>query len=123
MREKKKEEIWIVPNIRVQIIDKNFKNGKYYKEKCAILKTYGKRCTCKCSNKKILEDISQSMLRTVIPRGSEYVMILRGDYKGKLARIKETDRHRNTVLVSLSGTISKPISLSMDDVSELIEAD
>lgn len=110
-----------MPNIRVQIIDKSYKNGKYYKEKCVITETSGRKCTCKCDSKRTLENISQSMLRTVIPRGSEYVMVLRGENRGKLGRIKEVNRKQNTAIVQLSGVITKPLTLSLDDISEFYD--
>lgn len=105
-----------MPNIRVKIISPEFKDGKYYKEKVVILETADERCTCRTKSRQILEDVPQSILRTVIPRNSDRVMVLRGPYKGKQATIEDSDRRSATI--KLVGTISKSFSLKLDDISE-----
>lgn len=83
-----------------------------------ILETKGDHCTCRTKSHRILEDISQTMLRTVIPRKTgATVMIVRGQYRGKLATLEQIGRHEATV--KLLGTISKPFDISLDDISEL----
>lgn len=44
-------------------------------------------------------------------------MIVRGQYRGKLASLEQIGRHEATV--KLLGTISKPFDISLDDISEL----
>nr|XP_027201922.1 G-patch domain and KOW motifs-containing protein-like [Dermatophagoides pteronyssinus] len=114
-------EIWIVPKIRVQIVDKKYKNGRYYKEKVVIMETRGNECICRTKDKKILNNVTQSMLRTVIPSLSDpsiQVMILRGRYQGKLAKIDTVDWKHEQAMINLTGYISKPFSIALDDITE-----
>ncbi|KAI7690195.1 G-patch domain and KOW motifs-containing protein, partial [Sarcoptes scabiei] len=118
------DKIWIVPGILAQIIDKNFKEGKYYKEKVVILKTIGDECVVKTKVNKIL-CLSQSMLRTVIPSSSSTnsmpkVLIVLGKFRGQTARIKEINHKRNEALVRLIDT-ENSVSISLDSISELAE--
>ncbi|KAH9497920.1 hypothetical protein DERF_013858 [Dermatophagoides farinae] len=120
------DDIWIVPKIRVQIIDKNYKNGRYYKEKVVITETRHNECICRAKDKKILSNITQSMLRTVIPSLSDpniYVMILRGKYRGKLAKIKDVDWKHEKAMINLMGYISKPFAIALDNISEYRDDD
>lgn len=110
-------EIWIRPNIRAEIRDKKFKDGRYYKEKVVILSTDGDKCTCRTKNHKVLENVPQSILRTVMPRSNDdLVMIVRGPNRGQLASIEHLGRHDATV--KLVGKIFKPLNLSLDDICE-----
>ena len=99
-------------------MDKKFYDGRYYKDKVVIVETSGKKCTCQTKSKRILKDVPQSMLRTVIPHDSAYVMILWGKYKGKLAKIDHINWKENTATVKISGLMVPTISISLDDISE-----
>lgn len=85
------------------------------------METRGHECICRTKDKKILNNVQQSMLRTVIPSLSDpsiHVMILRGRYRGKLAKIDDVDWKRETAIINLMGYISKPFSIALDYISE-----
>lgn len=82
-----------------------------------IEETFGNECVCTTKDKKTL-NLTQSMLRTVIPSTSSNVMILRGKYRGQLAKIKDIDWKHNSASINVNNSSTKSISVSLDDISE-----
>ncbi|KFM70252.1 G patch domain and KOW motifs-containing protein, partial [Stegodyphus mimosarum] len=78
--EHKSTKSWVRPQLRVRLIDDKYKKGKYFNMKLVVVDVLSpRRCICKTDDGKCLDDISPSMLETVIPRNeSDYVMIVRG---------------------------------------------
>lgn len=82
-----------------------------------IEETSDDECVCTTKDKKTL-NLTQSMLRTVIPSGSSNVMILRGKYRGQLAKIKDIDWKHDSATITINGTNTKSLTVSLDDISE-----
>ena len=114
---------WLLPNLRVRIIDKNYKNGKYYKEKVVISDVLtSNKCCCKTSDDRLLEDIDIKMLETVIPRNKDSnVMVLEGKYRKQLAVIVDKDKDRNEAEVQLLSDKRKVIKLNFDFICEYVD--
>ncbi|CAG0881022.1 unnamed protein product [Darwinula stevensoni] len=119
--EEKKIKIWVRPHLRVRLVDSVYKRGKYYKEKVTVTDVPAPDiCTCKTKDGKLLEDVSPSMLETVIPRGDEpLVMILRGKYDGQIGVLEEKDKRRCVATLRIWGR-SKVVHLDYDDVCEFV---
>ncbi|XP_054163921.1 G-patch domain and KOW motifs-containing protein-like [Oppia nitens] len=113
---------WLMPNLRVRIIDKKYKNAKYYKEKVKIIDVLSSdKCCCKTSDNRILDDIDCHMLETVIPRDSDsQVMIVEGKYRKQLATIVERHKSRNEADVQLLSDKRKVVTLSYDHICQYI---
>ena len=61
---------WVRRNMRVRIIDKHYRKGKYFRDKVIIEDVLDRKgsCSCRTETGKILDDLKESMLETVIPR-------------------------------------------------------
>ncbi len=111
---------WLWPNLKVRIIDKNYKNGKYYKEKVNIIDVMTPtKCCCKTYDKKLLDDIDLKMLETVIPRqNNSNIMILFGKYKQQLGLIVDRDKSRSEAKVQLLNDKTIILTLNYDQICE-----
>lgn len=113
---------WLMPNLRVRLIDTHYKRGKYYKEKITITDVLTpKSCICRTDDKITLEDIKLNMLETVVPRSdNSRVMVLRGDHKRELAIMLERNKDKCIASVQLLADRSKVIKLDYDDICEYV---
>jgi len=115
------EPCWMMPNIRVRIISQKYRKGFFYNKKVNILDVISKdTCTCKTEDKKLLEDVKQTYLETVIPKSKNaYIMVLRGKHKGQLGKILERDAKECRAVIQL--TSNKHVTkLYYDYISEYI---
>ena len=114
---------WIHPGLKVRIIDKYYKKGRYYEKKVAIQEVLTpNNCNCVTDRGEKLEEIESRMLETVVPRelGSK-VMILDGEYKREIGKIVDRNRDKHEATVQL---VSDPLiitKLHFDDVCEIVE--
>lgn len=123
--EERVQSTWLRPHLRVRIIDKRFKKGKYFREKVIIedVVELG-RCSCRTSEGRILDDVTESMLETVIPRtdSESYVVIVRAErgskHDGKLAKILEKDKSKSKALCQLIEDREKVVKLPFDEICE-----
>lgn len=119
---KESSSSWIHPGLKVRIIDKYYKKGKYYEKKVAIQEVLTpKNCNCITDRGERLEEIESRMLETVVPRelGSQ-VMILNGEYKREIGKIVDRNRDKHEATVQL---VSDPLiitKLHFDDVCEIV---
>ena len=118
-----REPAWLRPQIKVRIIDKYYKSGRYYKTK-AIVEDVIDPYTCVCrtidsEKSKILEDVPSSYLETVIPSENGIVMIVLGKYKGQLGEILFRDKHKARAEVQLLNE-KEMIRLDFDQLCEFI---
>lgn len=119
--DEKSEPSWIVPGIRVRIISKKYKQGKCYNKKVRILDVISQSlCTCQTEEKKLLEDVRQKDLETVIPKSKgAYVMVIGGKYQGQLGKLMERDKSKCKATIQL--TSNKHITkISYDYMSEYV---
>ena len=67
---KQSRKTWLLPNLRVRMIDENFKKGKYYRQKLLVVDVYDRdgHCSCETGDGLLLDDLHQDMLETVVPR-------------------------------------------------------
>ncbi|XP_062613996.1 G-patch domain and KOW motifs-containing protein-like, partial [Saccostrea cucullata] len=96
-------EIWVRPQIRVRIIDKNYKKGNYFKSKVTVLDVPGpENCICKTEDGKVLEGLSQLQLETVIPKSNRaFVLIVSGKSRGQLGELMSRNKKKSTAAVQL----------------------
>ncbi|NXS10070.1 GPKOW protein, partial [Neodrepanis coruscans] len=70
-------------------------------------------CVCRTEEGRLVEGLHSSSLETVIPRGgSERIMVVLGEHRGKVGRILERDPERGRALVQL-GRPGAPQVLSL----------
>ncbi|KAK3104142.1 hypothetical protein FSP39_024760 [Pinctada imbricata] len=111
---------WVRPHIKVRLVDKNYKKGRYYKEKVTILDMAGlDNCVCKTDDGKVLDDIPVSSLETVIPKSDTgHVLIVNGKHKGQVAQIMKKDKKSCQAAVQLLSERDIILKLSYDDICE-----
>jgi len=111
---------WLRPDIRVRIVDDKYRRGKFYKSKAVVVdvKSAGV-CSCIAEDgKTVLDDLSEDMLETVIPKkNGAAVLIVRGSNAGKVGTMLERDSHSCKAVVQLSDAIK---NISFDDICEYV---
>eukprot|EP00111_Clytia_hemisphaerica_P009452 TCONS_00027729-protein len=118
----KLQDIWIVPGIRVRIISQSYKNGRYYNKKVKVLDVTTKdRCDCETDEKRLLEDIRQKDLETLIPKNKgAYVCMVAGKYKGKFGKLLDRNKRDSTADIQLTSN-KRITTLSYDDICEYVD--
>ncbi|NXO05071.1 GPKOW protein, partial [Rhinopomastus cyanomelas] len=59
-------------------------------------------CVCRTDEGRLVENLRESMLETVIPRGeADWVMVVQGEHRGKIGRILEREPGQSRALVQL----------------------
>lgn len=111
---------WIQPWLRVRLVDKQFRRGKYYKEKMIITEVLTPRsCVCKTDDRITLEDVRASMLETVVPHSdNSNVMILRGPHKNEIGQLLQRNKDKCVASVQLLSDRTIIIELDYDDICE-----
>ncbi|XP_038046029.1 G-patch domain and KOW motifs-containing protein-like [Patiria miniata] len=115
----REQSYWLRPDLRVRFIDRQYKNGRYFNSKVCIedVKAQG-ICTCRTEDGRILEDIDQSMLETLIPKGDmACVMIVAGKLRGQLGSVVKRDKSKANADVQLRDR-DQIKTLDYDDICE-----
>ncbi|XP_065912450.1 G-patch domain and KOW motifs-containing protein-like isoform X2 [Dysidea avara] len=110
---------WLAPNLRVRIISKDYHNGVHYNKKVNIIDVSSlDSCMCRTDDGKLLEDLHQDCLETVIPKekGAD-VIVVTGKHKHKLASILDRNSSKSEVTVQLENS-KKVLTLTYDDVCQ-----
>eukprot|EP00698_Gefionella_okellyi_P022365 TRINITY_DN7404_c0_g1_i1.p1 TRINITY_DN7404_c0_g1~~TRINITY_DN7404_c0_g1_i1.p1 ORF type:complete len:491 (-),score=116.16 TRINITY_DN7404_c0_g1_i1:110-1582(-) len=108
---------WLCPAIRVRVIGKKFENGKYYNKKGIVLDVPGAGlCTLNIDGK-IVDEVPERVLETVMPSVGQQVKIVYGKHKNKLAEL--LGRDRDTCLVRFADDFGME-TVSLDYASEFI---
>ena len=113
---------WLRNDLRVRMIDKSFSNGKFYKEKVVIVDVpFPGFCVCKTVDNKVIPDVPQSSLETVIPRADDaYVAIVSGANMGQIGKVMKRDKDRCMALVQLLSDRDVVLRLQFDEICEYI---
>ncbi|XP_070558433.1 G-patch domain and KOW motifs-containing protein-like [Ptychodera flava] len=113
---------WLRPELRVRIIDQKYKKGRYYNTKVVIVDVVTRdSCSCRTDDDKLLEDLKQEMLETLIPKADPgHVMIVTGKYKGQVGTILKKDKANCIAHVELLSDRSKIKKLDYDSICEYV---
>ncbi|XP_035675737.1 G-patch domain and KOW motifs-containing protein-like isoform X2 [Branchiostoma floridae] len=113
---------WMRPQLRVRVIDKHYKNGKYYNAKVAIDDvTDAETCTCVTEDGRVIDGVKQPMLETVIPKTEPgYILVVGGKYKGQKAEIIGKDKKNCIATVQFLPDREKTVKVSYDDICQYL---
>jgi len=113
---------WLRNDIRVRIIDKNLKKGRYYKEKVVIVDVpSANSCVCRTSDGKVIEDVPLKSVETVIPRSDDAVVaIVTGSHRGQLGVVMKRDKEKCMALVQLLSDRDTVLRLLYDHICEYV---
>mmetsp|Transcript_7481 Transcript_7481/g.12688 ORF Transcript_7481/g.12688 Transcript_7481/m.12688 type:complete len:412 (+) Transcript_7481:66-1301(+) len=104
----KRTDYWLVPGIVVKVMNKDLRDGKFYKQKGTVLKVferYTAHVRLQSSGDELgpLLKLDQDDLETVIPTVGGRVMIVNGAYRGETARLTSLDIDAFCVAVRIEG--------------------
>lgn len=119
---KKKKLKWILPNINLRIISKDYKGGKYYQEIGYVNDILdSKTFSFVMKTGEFFEDLEEKQLETMMPKIGEKVLILKGDHRGIVGVLKERNKKENSVLVKIEENQIEFIKMTQDDCSSYHE--
>jgi G patch domain/KOW motif-containing protein len=117
---KKNEEkalTWLTPGIRVKIVSRKYRDGKYYLASGTISDILSpKDFLLVTDNKEFLEDLKEKYLETEMPKLGGAVKVLRGEHKHKVGVLHNRDKKNNRVDILLDEE-KRIVSMSQDDCS------
>ena len=91
---------WLHRDLMVRIVCQKYAAGKYYCKKVTVVDIIDPyNCTCRDDRGKLLEEVPQSILETVIPKkkGSA-IMLLSKTHRFVLAELEEKDSKAGTII-------------------------
>ncbi|XP_067678697.1 G-patch domain and KOW motifs-containing protein-like [Haliotis asinina] len=114
--------LWARPDLRVRIVDKKFKSGKYYKSKVIVVDVVSvDNCVCRTEEGRVLEGLSQSSLETVIPKHDHaHALIVSGKYKGQIGEVVKRSKEKCEALLQLLSDRDTVLKLGYDDICEYV---
>ncbi|CAD5114699.1 DgyrCDS3743 [Dimorphilus gyrociliatus] len=120
--ERSKRKPWLRKYLRVRIVDKNFKKGKYFREKVEVLDMLSKEsCICRTEDGLVLENVNQTQLETIMPKSNDaYVMIVIGSNQGSLGQILSKDKRSYKATIQLISDRSQVLEMDFDDICEYV---
>ena len=115
---------WLMPGIRVRIIDKRLEKGDFYLKKAVLVDIVrpGVANLLLDGSQRLKECIKASSLETVVPREEgAIVVIVHGKLKGSKAKLLQRKSEKGVVTVQLLSDLSVH-RFSFDDVAEYVQS-
>ena len=111
---------WIRSDLKVRLISKSYKKGRYYNSKVNILDVVSPGvCMCQTDQGHLLEEVREDMLETLLPKDlSLPVMVISGQHTGQIGFIQEKNPSRCVASV-LMEDLDVIVSLSYDDICQV----
>ncbi|CAG03934.1 unnamed protein product, partial [Tetraodon nigroviridis] len=113
---------WLQRDLKVRFIDKDFKGGRYYNSKMLVEDVLTPTsCVCRTEEGRIVEDVQQDMLETVVPKSdSETIMVVLGEQRGQVGRILQRDKNKCRAMVQLDRYEEKVFTLDYDTICHYV---
>ncbi|KAL2900067.1 Protein MOS2 [Bienertia sinuspersici] len=92
---------WLRSHIKVRVVSKSFKGGRYYLKKGKVLDVVGPR-TCDISmddGREFVQGVDQDVLETALPKRGGPVLVLLGKHKGAYGSLVERNTEKDTGVV------------------------
>ncbi|XP_010542666.1 PREDICTED: protein MOS2 [Tarenaya hassleriana] len=100
-RDRKQKISWLRSHIRVRVISKNLKGGRFYLKKGKVVDVVGPM-TCDIAmdeTRELVQGVDQELLETALPRRGGPVLVLFGRHKGVYGSLVEKDLDTETGVV------------------------
>lgn len=113
---------WVRENLRVRIINKNYKGGKYHKQKVVVVSVVtAESCECVAEGGRLLGGVDPAWLETVIPKQPPMVvMVVRGRHSGQKGRILQLHKDQEKASIQLLEDETTILKLHYDDICEFV---
>ncbi|KAJ3056214.1 hypothetical protein HK097_007697 [Rhizophlyctis rosea] len=96
---------WLIPNIRLRIVSKSFKNGRYYNQKCIVQDVVAAgECIVKTEEGDLVEGVQERHVETYIPATGKTVVVVQSpdaEVRGHTGRIKEKNNEQERAVVEM----------------------
>ncbi|XP_067949149.1 G-patch domain and KOW motifs-containing protein-like [Watersipora subatra] len=110
---------WVQPLLKVKIVDRKYKDGRYYSSKVIVDDVLPDSLVCKTESGRLLEGLRENQLESVIPRESNsHVMVVAGEHKKEIGLLLQRNKDKEQVTVQLLSDRSVLITLHYDYVCE-----
>ena len=111
---------WIRSDLKVRLISKSYRKGRYYNSKVNILDVVSPGvCMCQTDQGLLLEEVREDMLETLLPKDlSLPVMVISGQYTGQIGFIHEKNPSKCLATV-LMEDLETFVVLSYDDICQV----
>ncbi|CAO2839264.1 unnamed protein product [Amaranthus hypochondriacus] len=112
---------WLTSHIRVRIVSKSFKGGRFYLKKGEVVDVVGPM-TCDISmdeGREIIQGVDQRILETALPRRGGPVLVLFGKYKGAYGSLVEKDTERESGVVQDADT-RELLNVKLEQIAEYV---
>jgi hypothetical protein len=84
----------------VRVIDKKYKNGKYFTKKGSVIDVQNEyNCTLKMEDNSILDDICEYQVETTIPSVNEKIICVKGPNKGVIGVLMNKNQKNQNCLI------------------------
>lgn len=112
---------WLHRDLKVRVVSKEFSGGKYYCKKLDIVDIVDPwTCVCRTEGGRLLENVPQSILETVVPKKKgSLLMLLSKDNRFEIAELEEKDSKSSSV-VCVTLIEKDVVTASYDDVCQYI---
>ena len=118
-RKKRKKLNWILPDIKLRIVSKKYKNGAFFQTKGRVTDIISiSKFSFYTDTGKILEDLKESQVETVMPSIKGKVKILKGENKGNIGILINRDKKANKVQIQLTDNF-QILQMTQDDCSAI----
>lgn len=117
---------WLRRDLRVRCVARAFRAGRYYNCKMVVEDLLSPdTAVCRTEEGHLVEGLQEAMLETVIPRGAaDRVMVVLGEYAGRVGRILEREPERSRALVQLErDATGRVVPLDYDAVCHYLGGD
>ncbi|XP_065874016.1 protein MOS2-like [Euphorbia lathyris] len=112
---------WLRNHIRVRIISKDLKGGRFYLKKGEVVDVVGPY-VCDISmddTKELVQGVNQDLLETALPRRAGPVLVLYGKHKGAYGNLVKRDLDRETGVVQDLDT-HELLNVKLEQVAEYV---
>ncbi|WCJ40510.1 D111/G-patch domain-containing protein [Euphorbia peplus] len=112
---------WLRNHIRVRIVSKDLKGGRFYLKKGQVVDVVGPYiCDIYMDDsKELVQGVNQDLLETALPRRGGPVLVLYGKHKGAYGNLVERDLDRETGVVQDLDT-HEMLNVKLEQVAEYI---
>ncbi|CAM6089103.1 unnamed protein product [Calypogeia fissa] len=112
---------WLTSQIRVRIISKTLKGGRFYLKKGRIVDVVTpKECDILLDESgEILQQVKQDQLETALPKRGGRIMVVGGKYRGHLGKLIERDPEGEVGLVQMEESFEMR-TLDLDLLAEFV---
>jgi len=120
-RKRVKQSAWLHRDLKVRVVSEDFKKGKYYCKKVDIVDIVDPfTCTCKSESGRLLYEVPQTILETVVPKKvGSLVMVLSDENKYEVAELAEKDAKAGEV-ICITLEEKDVLTLKFDQVCEYV---